>query len=291
MRGTAAVAERPAAMADTKAQAQPLVLFSWDGKSPPLQMLHLDAQPQFSIVLFDFSGSCVQAELMVQGLKCPVLSGATECKGEIYQALAAHLAAAPKLPEYVSLIDDDIIIGVSGINQALHLARCTGLDVFSPCLSHDSHYTHRWTLRQGHALFHRVDWVEVMMPFYRGSLFLAGAPHYLGNVSSWGIDKYLMPTLQKLMGLERTAIINAVMASHVRPITSGDKVYRNGRTAAMERDALKASCLALIDGAQPGLKGSDWFKRIFQQRHSRSFGQRLAYGLGRPIRRWLERST
>ncbi|MBT9459717.1 MAG: hypothetical protein IV097_24090 [Burkholderiaceae bacterium] len=278
-------------MPDTPNSVQPLVLVSWDGKSPPLQCLHIDATPQFSLVLFDFSGTVAQAELTVQGLRCRVLSGATECKGEIYQALAAHLAGASPLPEYVSLIDDDIIIGVSDINRALHLARATGLDVFSPCLSHDSHYTHRWTLQQGQAMAHPVDWVEVMMPFYRGQIFMAGAPHYAGNVSSWGIDKYLIPTLQKLLGMERTAILNTVVASHVRPVTSGQKTYRNGRTAAMERDALKAICLALIEREKPELKQGDWYRRIFVQRHSRTAWQRLVYGLGRPIRRWLERST
>lgn len=280
-----------AAMTEIQASAQPLVLVSWDGKSQPLLCLHLDATPQFSIVLFDFSGTSTKTELTVQGLRCQVLSGATECKGEIYQALAAHLSTASVLPEYVSLIDDDIIIGVSDINRALHLARATGLDVFSPCLSHDSHYTHRWTLQQGHAMALPVDWVEVMMPFYRGKLFMAGASHYAGNISSWGIDKYLIPTLQKLTGMERTAILNAVVASHVRPVTSGQKTYRNGRTAAMERDALKASCIALIERERPELKHSDWYRRIFVQRHSRTAWQRLVYGLGRPIRRWLERST
>jgi len=279
------------AMKQTNAFTQPLVLVSWDGKSDPLLCLHLDATPQFSLVLFDFSGTFTQTELVVQDLKCQVLSGATECKGEIYQALAAHLAGAPTMPEYVSLIDDDIIIGVSDINRALHLARATALDVFSPCLSHDSHYTHRWTLRQGHAMARLVDWVEVMMPFYRGPLFMAGAPHYAGNVSSWGIDKYLIPTLQKLMGMERTAVLDAVVASHVRPVTSGQKTYRNGRTAAMESAALKAACIALIEREKPELRHSDWYRRIFVRRHSRSAWQRFVYGLGRPIRRWLERST
>lgn len=279
---------------------RPLVLVSWDGKSEPLGMIHLDAVPEFDWVLFDFSGQSPAGPRTLRGQACLVLSGATECKGEIYQALAAHLAehsaansaGSPEPPpEYVSLIDDDIIIGVSDINRALHLARATGLDVFSPCLSHDSHYTHRWTLQQGSAMALPVDWVEVMMPFYRGQIFMAGAPHYAGNVSSWGIDKYLIPTLQQLLGLQRTAILNAVVASHVRPVTSGQKTYRNGRTAAMERDALKTLCMALIEREKPELKQGDWYRRIFMQRHSRSAWQRLVYGLGRPIRRWLERST
>ena len=129
------------------------------------------------------------------------------------------------------------------------------------------------------------------MPFYRGALFLAGRDHYAGNVSSWGIDKYLMPTLQQLLGMQQTALLDAVMASHRRPITSGQKVYRNGRNAAQESALLKERCQRLITEQKPELLGSDWYRRIFLQRHSRTRWQQLKFGLGRPLRRWLEEST
>ncbi|NML14168.1 hypothetical protein [Azohydromonas caseinilytica] len=254
-------------------------------------MLHLDAVPEFELMLFDYSGRVTAAEQRVGKLRCRVLSGATECKGEIYSALARHLGERAEPPEYVALIDDDVVLTVSGINYALHLARCIGIDCFSPALSHDSEYTHRWTLRLPNRLFHATDWVEVMMPFYRGALFLAGAPYYEGNVSSWGIDKYLMPTLQQLLGTERTVIVDAVMATHTRPITSGMKVYRNGLTAEQEKQHMKQLCLELIEQRRPELMQGEWFKRIFRQRHSRTLGQRVLLGIGRPIRRWLERST
>lgn len=129
------------------------------------------------------------------------------------------------------------------------------------------------------------------MPFYRGALFLAGSRHYAGNVSSWGIDKYLIPTLQQLTGMTRTALLDAVVASHRRPITSGQKVYRNGRTAGQESALLKAGCQDLIAEQKPALLGSAWYRRIFEQRHSRTRWQQLKFGLGRPLRRWLEQST
>lgn len=273
------------------ATRRPLVLVSWDGQSEPLAMLHLDAPAEFDWLLFDYTGRQAPGPRQLRGLQLEVLSCVTECKGEIYQALAEHLSPQRELPEYVALIDDDILIGVSDINRALHLGRCEGLDCFSPVLSHDSLYTYRWSLRQPNRLFRPVDWVEVMMPFYRGRLFMAGREHYRGNVSSWGIDKYLMPTLQQLLGLPRTALIDAVMASHRRPITSGQKIYRNGRDAGQERDAMKALCQQLISARQPQLLHSDWYRRIFVQRHARSRWQQLAYGLGRPLRRWLEQST
>lgn len=270
---------------------RPVVLVSWDGQSEPLAMVHLDAPAQFDWLLFDFTGRQAPGPRELRGETVHVLAGKTECKGEIYQALAGHLAAQDLTPEFVSLIDDDILIATSDINRALHLGRALALDVFSPTLSHDSVYTHRWTLRRPNRIARAVDWVEVMMPVYRGTLFMAGREHYAGNVSSWGIDKYLVPTLQQLHDMTATALLDAVMASHRRPVTSGQKVYRNGRTAGEEAAAMKALCEGLIRAHRPALEGSDWWRRIFVQRHARTRWQQLKYGLGRPLRRWLDEST
>lgn len=271
---------------------RPLVVVSWDGRSAPLSHQHIDAQPQFDLLLFDYSGSGGPAARAVQGLACEVLSQRTECKGDIYQAVAAWLRQSPqRQPMFVALIDDDVILSVSQINRLLHLGRVMQLDTFSPCLTHDSLYSHRWTLARGHRLLHWVDWVEVMMPFYRLDVFLAAAPHFDGYVSSHGFDRYLFPTVQKLMGRERTALVNTELASHVRPVTSGDKVFRNGKTALQERHEIRDRCQALVTQQKPELVGSPWFRRIFLQRHVRTRWQMLIYGLGRPLRRWLEMST
>ena len=270
---------------------RPLCLVSWDGVSEPLAMIELGGKPQFDWLLFDYSGRQAGGSQELRGHPVLILSAQTECKGEIYQALAAHLEQQDLTPEYVALLDDDIITSSCDLNRALHLARCARLDVFSPTLSHDSIYTHRWTLSQPSRLYREVDWVEVMMPFYRGELFRAGTPHYVGNTSSWGIDKYLIPTLQQLLGLRHTALLDTVMASHRRPITSGQKTYRNGRTAGEESALLKTHCQRLIAEQRPELQTSDWYRRIFLQRHARSRWQQLKSGLGRPLRRWLEQST
>lgn len=274
----------------TAATQRPLVLVSWHGEQTPLPCLHLDALAQFDWLLFDYTGRQPAGPREVAGLQVQVLSAATECKGDIFNALCAWLLEEGRCPEYVALIDDDVWIGVSDINRALHLARCERLDVFSPTLMHDSQYSHRWMLGQPDRLFREVDWVEVMMPFYRGDLFLAAREHLRDNVSSWGMDKYLWPTLQQLRGQTRTALIDAVRASHRRPITSGQKTYRTGRTALDELQAMRALSLRLID-QRPSLRQSDWFRRIFYQRHVRSRWQQLLAGLGRPIRRWLDQST
>jgi hypothetical protein len=270
---------------------RPVVLFSWDGSEPPMRLVELDAAPQFETVVFDYSGRHAPGPAQWRGVEGVLLAAATECKGEIYSHLAQWLAGREAVPEYVALIDDDVLLSVGEINRVLHIGRSTGLDVFSPALRHDSVFSHRWTLHRSHRLFHRVDWVEVMMPFYRGALFAAGAPHYAGNVSSWGIDKYLVPTLQKLLELESTAIVDAVSASHLRPISSGDKTYRNGLTAAMEAQRMREHCIALLRERSPELIGTGWYRRIFERRHAVGAGERLWLGVGRHLREWLDRST
>ncbi len=269
----------------------PRVLFSWDGSETPLRLLEADAVPAFDIVLFDYSGRHPAGPANWGSLAGECIGERTECKGEIYSHLAGWLAARGEVPEYVGLIDDDVLLSVGGINRALHIARCTGLDVFSPALRHDSVYSHRWTLHRSHRLTHAVPWVEVMMPFYRGALFAAGAEHYAGNVSSWGIDKFLMPTLQRLLQLPSTAIVDAVQASHLRPISSGNKVYRNGLTAAQEAERMREHCRGLLRERAPELVGTPWYRATFEQRHAAGAATRLGLGLGRRLREWLDRST
>lgn len=280
-----------AAALSADGHGRPLVLVSWDGRSAPLACIEPDAAPAFDGLLFDYSGHCGQRLVDVHGRDWPVLSQATECKGEIYAALAARLGAAAVRPEYVALLDDDVWIATSAINRALHLARLEGLDVFSPVLTHDSEYTHRWTLAQPNRLFREVDWVEVMMPFLRTEILLAMPPLLAGNVSSWGIDRYLVPTLQQLQGRTRTALVDAVVASHRRPVTSGMKRYRNGLTAAEEMAGLRERCIALLQRERPELVGGEWYRRVFERRHARTPWQRVHAAVGRALRHWLEAST
>ena len=270
---------------------RPLILVSWNGREPPLWRLLLDTRPQFDLLLFDYSGSAMPAALQCLPWPVTLLSECTECKGDIYQALAKHLTANGLRPRFVGLIDDDVVLSVGDLNRLLHLGHCHGLHVLSAALSHDSHYTHRWMLHQPHRSLREVDWVEVMMPIYDGALFLAAAPHFEGNVSSWGIDMYLMPTLQQLTGCTRTAIVDAVMASHVRPVTSGQGAFRHGQTAAQENARMKQLCRDLLRRHRPELLRTDWYQRIFVQRHVRNRWRQLVTGLGRPLRRWLDSST
>jgi hypothetical protein len=276
---------------------RPVVLVSWDGTSPPLHLVHLDAEPEFDWILFDYTGRQAHGARSLRGQPTTVLAAKTECKGEIYKHLSDHLAATAEdpatgpWPEYVALIDDDILLSVSQINAALHLGRVERLDVFSPSLSHDSPYSHHWMRHQPNRIYRELDWVEVMMPFYRGELFMAARAHYQDNISSWGLDRFMIPTLQQLRGQTRTALLDAVMASHRRPVTSGEKVYRSGRTAWQERQILRQASMDLIARKAPQLLNGPWYHRTFVQRETPDKWTRWKRRAARVVTDWLDTSS
>jgi len=227
---------KPASRTVEKGRA--IVLVSWDGRVRPLSSIQQDAVPDFDYVLFDYSGSPV-SRLATHYAPLAIISERTECKGEIYRHFAAWLKARRSTADYVALIDDDVEMGVSDINAALQLGRHWNLDVFSPTLDPRSQWSHEFMVTRAGNEPRTVEWVEVMMPFYRTELLLEIGRHVGGNISSWGIDMYLAPTIQWLRGKTRTALLDSIVALHNRPITSGNKRFRNGMNGEEEMRLMK----------------------------------------------------
>lgn len=235
-----------------------LVVYAWNGREAPLACVRQDAVPQFDLLLFDYSGKAA-APAGIAMLSC-----ATECKGEIYREVHAWLAAQP--PDrysHVGLIDDDIELAWSELNRLIAIAADHALDAFQPSLSADSEHDHpRFVTRPGSQL-RRVDWIEVMMPFYCSEVFLAGGAFFARSISSYGLDQFVMPTLHKLAGRERVAVIDAVVMRHGRPITSDGKVFANGLTARQERILQRRLAMGLVAERRPGLLATRWYFRTF----------------------------
>lgn len=237
-----------------------LILFSWDGKSAPLASLARDAEPEFEIMLFDYSGT---ASCSGHDDGAHLISRKTECKGQIFAALHDHLRQHDTVYEYVALFDDDIEVSVSTLNAALSLARARQLDSFALSLTPCSYFSHkRFVSRPGGGV-RDVPWVEVMMPFYRQSLFMAGGSFFANSISSYGIDQFVMPLLQKTNAASRIAILDAHCARHGRPVTSDSCIFSNGRTAHEERIVLRRQCLRAIARDHPQLLATLWYYRTF----------------------------
>lgn len=258
-----------------------LVVYAWDGRGEPLAPVRQDEPPAFAVLIFDYTGACGVTEAG----GWPVLSCATECKGEIYREVHRHLAASvtvpecATLPEYVALIDDDIELAWSDLNRLLAIAAAHGLDSFQAALTPDSYHDHERLLARVRTTTPRaLPWVEVMMPFYRTDLFMAGRAFYERSISSYGLDQFVMPALQKLLGLEQVAVIDAVALRHTRPITSDGKVFANGLTARQERDRQRRMARDLIIRERPDLIGTAWYLRTFAPLDgpARYWGPRLA---------------
>jgi hypothetical protein len=256
------------------------VVVTWNGagQDPPLANIHLDAIPQFELWIFDYSGAwdgdtSPDAPPNAPGIAPArsIISKRTECKGQILDLCALQLSNTPepihkkhKGRTYIAIIDDDILIGISDINRALHLGRRLDLTTFSPSLSRDSFFNHAKMLAQPGRLAHQVDWVEIMMPFIDKNLFLASQRFYPNSISSWGIDCFVYPYLAIAHQLgDRHAVLDSVVASHIRPVTSGDRRFSNGLTAHEELRLLRSKCLTHLKSHWPDLIEDARIRRLF----------------------------
>ena len=148
--------------------------------------------------------------------------------------------------KYIGLLDDDQAIAVSGLNRLLEIAEQQKLDVFQPAVSADSYYSHAmFVQKHGHAP-ESVHWVEIMSPFLRKEIFESGEAFYKANISSYGVDRYLFPYLQKRLNRCHTALIHEVSIRHLKPVTDGNKKFSNGLDARQEGEVLRKKILGLI---------------------------------------------
>ena len=214
-----------------------LIVVTWDGKSQPLNHIYFDAIPAFDLLVFDYSGKADVNQLS-DVAPTHFLSMATECKGQIINALYVYLQShnTEANYQYIGLFDDDQYISTSAINKLLFIANLEKLDVFQPSLTHDSYYDNRQFIHKPGYQVLASDWVEVMCPFYRMEIFNAFAPLCIDNISGTGLDLYLVPTIQFLMGKINTAVVHAVQVKHTRPVRTGARVFSNGNTAVQEID-------------------------------------------------------
>jgi hypothetical protein len=255
------------------APTKSLIVVTWDGKSQPLNHIFFDATPAFDWLVFDYSG---KADLSQLSSIAPAhfLTVATECKGQVINALYAYLQPlnADVNYQYIGIFDDDQFISTSDINKLLFIANLEQLDVFQPSITHDSYYDNRQFIHKPGYQLLAADWVEVMCPFYRMDIFNAFAPHCIDNISGTGLDVYLVPTIQYLMDKTHTAVVHAVQVKHTRPIRTGARVFSNGKTSVQEIQLMKALSKTLLLQKNTASEDSLAFQKILQILNKESKG-------------------
>lgn len=258
-----------------------LIVFTWDGGS--LDHLRLDAEPEFDILLFDFTGKASAPA----GVDWPLLSQKTECKGDVLRIVGHHIRAQHQYPDYVALFDHDIRTGIADINCLLKIARAERLDSFAPALTHESYFSYSRFLTCGASL-RPIKWVEVMMPFYRTELFLAGQSFYEDSITAYGIDSFVIPMFQKVLGMGNVAIVDSITVTHTQPVSSGHRVMSHGLTPYEERCIARRRCLNWLSEHRPDLMGSRWFYDTFAPLDgpARFWALRLAWPWHKARRAW-----
>ena len=223
-----------------------IVVISWDGISSPLSYILKDKAPDFDLFIFDYSGKDNASKL--EALQPAFyLSQQTECKGDILQGVYTYLLQNKVNDfKYIGLLDDDIFISYSDLNKLLFIAGMEQLDVFQASLTHDSIYQHRQFIQKAGSVMMPTNWVEIMAPFYSSAVFFEAGKDFHRSISGTGIDVYLIPTVQVLLGKTKTAVVHAVSMKHCRPIRTDNRIFRNGKDNLTEIAELQAYCMDIV---------------------------------------------
>lgn len=209
-----------------------------------MKHIAFDAIPGFSIILFNYSGNAAVPEVPDGKFISECISVKTEFKGVLMLEVCKHVKAIDY--SYIGLLDDDQSISISSLNRLLDIAIENNLDVFQPAVSADSYFSHSmFVQKKGHPQ-EPVYWVEIMSPFLRKEIFESGELFYRSNISSYGVDRYLFPYLQRKLNRCKTALVHEVCVRHLKPVTDGNKKFSNGLDARQEGELIRKKVLALI---------------------------------------------
>jgi hypothetical protein len=216
-----------------------LLILSWDGLLEHKIPFYFDNEADFDLLVFDYSGNSSLQLAPHKNIQY-FLSHKTESKGDLMYTVYNYLNSTIKDNyKFIGFLDDDISVSVSEINHLLQIADIEKLDVFQASLSHDSYYQHRQFIHKPGFQIIQELWVEIMAPFYKFEVFHAFAPYLNGHISGYGVDVYLVPTIQKILNLDKTAVVHKIQIKHIRPIRSDSKVFSNSKTGLIESHEMK----------------------------------------------------
>ena len=225
-----------------------ILIATWNGVDKALQWIDFNAEPNFKLVLFNYSGNnalpLIEAEQNGKHYH-ELISTKTEFKGRILAEVYHHYKNQSGI-EYIGIVDDDIQISIADINTLIETAHAHKLDAFQAAVHPESYYSHAYNVHQPGKTVELVDWVEIMFPFYRKELFDAAHPFYTTYISSYGIDNFAIPYYQQLLSLNKAAVIHTVSMKHLKPVTDGSKIFSNGLTARTEGEKIRKKILTLI---------------------------------------------
>ncbi len=130
------------------------------------------------------------------------------------------------------LIDWDLEIEKSSINKLFMMSYEFGFDLCQPALSEDSHISWIITKRVYDSKARITDFVEIMCPMFSKSSLKSVIWTFDLCYSGWGLD-FLW---RKILDNKTIGIIDDVVITHPKPISSHTWILPNSKTASQEFD-------------------------------------------------------
>lgn len=123
--------------------------------------------------------------------------------------------------ESFMLLDDDLEITYSKLNEFFEYCRSNEFLLAQPSLSPDSYYSHEEMLNKANSGWRYEYMVEVMCPYFSREALRKVLPSFNLSYSTWGLD-HIWPVLLNT----RAVIVDEVMIKHTSPHRTDGPFYQ-----------------------------------------------------------------
>jgi hypothetical protein len=218
-----------------------LVITRAGRRSLHAEWLHPETARNFDLLVLEYEPGR-RPDVMPRGVQY------LERPGSKVAGYAAILGEMPDLLsryERIALVDDDIRCSAVDLSRLFVTGERLRLDLWQPSLSWDSYFTYAALLHNPFFAARRVNFIEMMCPFFSRDALRRIAPT-LGLGFESGIDLVWPGILGGAAA--RCAVIDSVQVVHTRPV--GGQKHLNGFEGRHYEDDIHR-CLAAFNGHWP----------------------------------------
>jgi hypothetical protein len=141
-------------------------------------------------------------------------------KGSKWQGLSDFITNNKSLIdsyEYVWFPDDDLFCSCEYLNNFFNISACLDLTISQPALTSYSYYSWAITLQSSTAEVRITDFVEIMAPCFKGSLFKNFSSTFSENTSGFGYE-WLWKKIAIENNIFRFGIVDSTPIFHSRKV-------------------------------------------------------------------------
>lgn len=154
--------------------------------------------------------------------------------GHKWPGIHRNLSLISRSYDYYAFFDNDISISTEDVNRLFLIGSALKLDLFQAALSSASSTSHAHLKRMDGSLVRMTSFVEIMMPVFSRSALQRCFSSFDQSESGYGLD-FLWANLLEGRNM---AVVDAVVASHVRPVQSAGWQLSSGMSPLEEMGIL-----------------------------------------------------